>query len=157
MRVSWEDAKQYVAWIAKLTGKPYRLLTEAEWEYAARAGTTTSYSWGNDIGKGNANCDRCGSQWDNERTAPVGSFKPNGFGLYDMHGNVWEWCEDAWHDNYKGAPADGSAWLLGGDDSRVSSAAVPGTAVHGTSARPAASGSPPTTWASASVSVWPER
>jgi formylglycine-generating enzyme required for sulfatase activity len=117
MNVSWDDAKQYVAWIAKLTGKPYRLLTEAEWEYAARAGTTTTYSWGNDIGKGNANCDPCGSQWDNKQTAPVGSFKPNDFGLYDVHGNVWEWCEDVWHDNYKGAPTDGSAWLLGEDDS----------------------------------------
>jgi formylglycine-generating enzyme required for sulfatase activity len=114
INVSWNDAEQYVAWIAKLTGKPYRLLTEAEWEYAARAGTTTTYSWGNDIGEGNANCDGCGSQWHNE-TAPVGSFKPNGFGLYDMHGNVREWCEDAWHDNYKGAPTDGSAWLQGGN------------------------------------------
>jgi formylglycine-generating enzyme required for sulfatase activity len=119
MNVSWEDAKQYVAWIAKLTGKPYRLLTEAEWEHAARAGTTTTYSWGNDIGKGNANCVGCGSQWDNKQTAPVGSFKPNGFGLYDMHGNVWEWCEDAWHDNYKGAPMDGSAWVQADDSRRV--------------------------------------
>jgi formylglycine-generating enzyme required for sulfatase activity len=128
INLSWDDAKQYVAWIAKLTGKPYRLLTEAEWEYAARAGTTTTYSWGNDIGQGNANCDRCGSQWDNKRqTAPVGSFKPNAFGIYDMHGNVWEWCEDAWHDNYNAAPTDGSAWLQGGEDSAVSSAAVPGT------------------------------
>jgi formylglycine-generating enzyme required for sulfatase activity len=93
-------------------------LTEAEWEYAARAGTTTTYFWGNDIGQGNANCFSCGSQWDNKQTAPVGSFKPNAFGLYDMHGNVWEWCEDPWHDNYNGAPADRSAWLQGGDDSR---------------------------------------
>jgi formylglycine-generating enzyme required for sulfatase activity len=118
MNVSWDDAKQYVAWIAKLTGKPYRLLTEAEWEYAARAGTTTTYSWGNDIGQGNANCDGCGSQWDNKQTAPVGSFKPNAFGLYDMHGNVWGWCEDPWHNNYNGAPTDGSAWLEGGNESR---------------------------------------
>jgi formylglycine-generating enzyme required for sulfatase activity len=117
MNVSWDDAKQYVAWIVKLTGKPYRLLTEAEWEYTARAGTTTTYSWGNDIGPGNANCSACGSQWDNQKTAPVGSFKPNELGLYDMHGNVSEWCEDVWHDNYNGAPTDGSAWLLGGDDS----------------------------------------
>jgi formylglycine-generating enzyme required for sulfatase activity len=118
MNVSWDDAKQYVAWIAKLTGKPYRLLTEAEWEYAARAGTTTTYSWGNDIGKGNANCDPCGSQWDNKQTAPVGSFKPYGFGLYDMHGNVWEWCEDVWHENYGGAPIDGTPWLQGGEATR---------------------------------------
>jgi formylglycine-generating enzyme required for sulfatase activity len=117
MNVSWDDAKQYVAWIAKLTGKPYRLLTEAEWEYAARAGTTTTYSWGNDIVQGKANCRSCGSQWDNQKTAPVGSFKQNAFGLRDMHGNVNEWVEDPWHNNYNGAPTDGSAWLEGGDES----------------------------------------
>jgi formylglycine-generating enzyme required for sulfatase activity len=110
MNVSWDDAKQYAAWIARLTGKPYRLLTEAEWEYAARGGTTTIYSWSNDISNGNANCDGCGSQWDGKRTAPVGSFKPNAFGLYDMHGNVEEWVEDCWHDTYAGAPDDGRAW-----------------------------------------------
>jgi formylglycine-generating enzyme required for sulfatase activity len=114
MNVSWDDVKQYAAWIAKLTGRPYRLLSEAEWEYAARAGTATTYSWGDDIGIGNANCDGCGSQWDNKQTAPVGSFKPNDFGLYDMHGNVLEWVEDPWHYNYSGAPKDGSAWLQPG-------------------------------------------
>jgi formylglycine-generating enzyme required for sulfatase activity len=112
--VSWDDAQQYVAWVAKLTGKPYRLLTEAEWEYAARAGTATAYSWGDDIGKGNANCDGCGSQF-NKETAPVGSFKPNAFGLYDMHGNVSEWVDDPWHGSYKGAPTDGSSWAKDGD------------------------------------------
>jgi Sulfatase-modifying factor enzyme 1 len=110
-------ARQYAAWIAQFTGKPYRMLTEAEWEYAARAGTTTAYSWGNDIGTGNANCNGCGSQWD-AKPAPVGSFKPNEFGLYDMHGNVFEWCEDFWHDNYNGAPTDGSAWLQSEADRR---------------------------------------
>ncbi|MCI0465759.1 MAG: SUMF1/EgtB/PvdO family nonheme iron enzyme [Beijerinckiaceae bacterium] len=115
--VSWDDAKHYVAWFSKMTGKEYRLLTEAEWEYAARAGTKTRYFWGDDPGKGNANCDGCGSQWDTKETAPVGSFKPNAFGLYNMHGNVWEWVEDAWHENYNGAPEDGSAWLQGGDPS----------------------------------------
>jgi formylglycine-generating enzyme required for sulfatase activity len=118
INVSWDDAWQYVAWIAKLTGEPYRLLTEAEWEYAARAGTTTTYSWGDDIGEGNADCDGCGSQWDNRQTAPVGSFKPNAWGLYDMHGNVWEWVEDPWHDGYEGAPTDGSPWVKDGDASR---------------------------------------
>jgi formylglycine-generating enzyme required for sulfatase activity len=116
MNVSWDEARQYAAWIAKLTGKPYRLLTEAEWEYAARAGTTTIYSWGDEIGKGNANCAGCGSQSDNKQTAPVGSFKPNAFGLYDMHGNVWEWVEDCWHVSYRDASSEGSAWTTGCTD-----------------------------------------
>jgi formylglycine-generating enzyme required for sulfatase activity len=110
INVRWDDAKRYVAWLSKMTGKPYRLLSEAEWEYAARAGTPTAYFWGDEAGKGNANCNGCGSHWDNLRTAPVGSFKPNVFGLHDMHGNVWEWVEDCWHSNYQGAPSDGSAW-----------------------------------------------
>ena len=117
INVSWGNAKQYVGWLSQLTGKEYRLLTEAEWEYAARAGANTRYSWGDDPGMGNANCDGCGSQWDLQQTAPVGSFKPNGLGLYDMHGNVWEWVEDSWHENYEVAPTDGSAWLGGGDPS----------------------------------------
>ena len=116
--MSWDDAKEYIAWLTRITGKEYRLLTEAEWEYAARAGATTAYSWGDEIGDGNANCDGCASHWDNKQTAPVGSFKPNAFGLYDMHGNVYEWVEDPWHDNYSGAPVDGSAWLEGGEASR---------------------------------------
>jgi formylglycine-generating enzyme required for sulfatase activity len=108
INVSWNDAKEYVAWLSKKTGKSYRLLSEAEWEYAARAGTAAKYYWGDDIGKGNANCDGCGSQWDGKQTAPMGSFKPNPWGLYDMAGNVWQWVEDCWHDNYNGAPKDGS-------------------------------------------------
>jgi formylglycine-generating enzyme required for sulfatase activity len=97
-----------------MTGQPYRLLTEAEWEYAARAGTTTAYSWGHEIGKGNANCNGCDSQWDNHGTSPVGSFKPNAFGLYDMAGNVTQWVQDCPHpDYYNGAPTDGSAWTSG--------------------------------------------
>ena len=79
-----------------------------------RAGTTTAYPWGNDIGKNNANCVGCGSKWDNQGTAPVGSFAPNRFGLYDMVGNVFEWTEDCDHDNYNGAPTDGSAWTGSG-------------------------------------------
>ena len=116
--VSWDDAKTYVAWLAKMTGKPYRLLSEAEYEYAIRAGTQTAYPWGNNIGKNNANCVSCGSQWDNKETAPVGSFAANGFGLYDMVGNVWEWtadCYHGYHNGYNGAPADGSPWTGGGD------------------------------------------
>ncbi|MBI3515706.1 MAG: SUMF1/EgtB/PvdO family nonheme iron enzyme, partial [Proteobacteria bacterium] len=91
VNVSWEDAQAYAQWLARKTGRGYRLPTEAEWEYAARAGTTTRYSWGNDIGRGNAVCDGCGSQWDDKSTAPVGSFSPNPFGLHDMHGNAWQW------------------------------------------------------------------
>jgi formylglycine-generating enzyme required for sulfatase activity len=115
--VSWDDAKLYVAWLSRITGKPYRLLSEAEWEYAARAGSTTAYSWGDEIGQGNANCGRCGSQWV-KQTSPVGSFKPNAFGLYDMHGNVWQWVEDVYHSGYKAAWKDGSAWIEGGDTSQ---------------------------------------
>jgi formylglycine-generating enzyme required for sulfatase activity len=115
--VSWDDAQAYVAWLSRMTGKAYRLLTEAEWEYAARAGTTTAYSWGDDIkkdGKAMANCDGCGSQWDGRQTAPVGSFAPNAFGLYDMAGNVWQWVQDCYHPNYDGAPTNGSEWTAGG-------------------------------------------
>jgi formylglycine-generating enzyme required for sulfatase activity len=115
INVSWDDAKQYVDWLSRITGKGYRLLSEAEWEYAARAGTTTAYSWGDDIGKGNANCNGCDSEWDAKQPAPVGSFKSNAFGLYDMHGNVFEWVEDTWHVNYEGAPVHGTAWLQGMD------------------------------------------
>ena len=115
INVSWYDAQRYAAWLSKMTGKPYRLLSEAEWEYAARAGTKTSYSWGDEIGKGKANCLGCGSEWDGNQTAPVGSFAANAFGLHDMHGNVSEWVEDCYHANYTGAPADGSAWTAGGD------------------------------------------
>ena len=110
VNVNWNDARQYVAWLSLMTGKWYRLLTEAEWEYAERAGTTSAYFWGDEVGIGNAVCIGCGSKWDNKQTAPVGSFQPNGFGLYDMLGNVWEWTEDCYHDSLDGAPTDGSAW-----------------------------------------------
>ena len=119
INVSWEDAQSFVAWLSRVTGDAYRLPTEAEWEYAARADAETEYSWGNRIGRNQANCDGCRSRWDNEMTAPVGSFVPNGFGMYDMHGNVSEWVEDCWNDNYVGAPSDGSAWLGGDCERRV--------------------------------------
>ena len=115
--ISWEDAQGYVTWLSKQTVKQYRLLSEAEWEYSARAGSHTKYPWGDEIGVGNANCPGCGSQWDDKQPAPVGSFPPNSFGLYDMIGNLWEWAEDNWHADYNGAPEDGSAWR-GGDTSR---------------------------------------
>jgi formylglycine-generating enzyme required for sulfatase activity len=111
--VDLDDARRYVGWLSRMTGKPYRLLSEAEYEYAARSGTQTAYPWDSEIGKGNANCDGCGSEWDGKQTAPVGSFAPNRFGLYDMVGNVFEWTEDCVHNNYDGAPADGSAWTEG--------------------------------------------
>jgi formylglycine-generating enzyme required for sulfatase activity len=115
INVNWEEAKQYVAWLSRMTGRSYRLLSEAEWEYAARGGTTTPYFWGEDLGQGNANCwDGCGSEWENKGPAPVGSFKPNPFGLYEVLGNVWQWVEECKHPDYDGAPADGSVWP-GGD------------------------------------------
>ena len=113
INVSWDDVQQYVAWLSRRTGRSYRLLSEAEWEYAARAGTTTAYFWGNEIGKDNANCAACGSRWDLKQTAPVGSFAANAFGLYDMHGNASEWTHDCVHWNYREAPEDGSAWIAG--------------------------------------------
>ena len=91
INVSLNDIQKFLAWINRKTGKTYRLPTETEWEYAARAGTSTVYSWGDEIGQKNANCKGCGSQWDNKQTAPVGSFAANPWGLYDMHGNVWQW------------------------------------------------------------------
>jgi formylglycine-generating enzyme required for sulfatase activity len=111
--VSRDDALHYVAWLSQMTGQPYRLLSEAEYEYAARAGTHTIYPWGDEVqlnGAAMANCDKCGSTWDDKQTAPVGSFAPNQFGLYDMVGNVWEWIQDCAHPNYNGAPTDGTAW-----------------------------------------------
>ena len=99
INVNWEDAQQYVAWLSAVTGKTYRLLSEAEYEYATRAGTQTAYPWGNGIkltDAAMANCNGCGDQWGGYQTAPVGSFAPNRFGLYDMVGNVWEWTEDCW-------------------------------------------------------------
>jgi formylglycine-generating enzyme required for sulfatase activity len=113
INIDWDEAKEYVDWLSELTGRNYRLLTEAEWEYAARAGSTTAYYWGDEIGEANANCDVCGSRWDGRETSPVGSFKPNGFSLYDMAGNVQQWVEDCKHEDYNGAPADGSAWISG--------------------------------------------
>jgi formylglycine-generating enzyme required for sulfatase activity len=114
--VSWENAQAYVQWLGKQTGKKYRLPTEAEWEYAARAGTDTAYSWGNKASHDFANygkdqcCDGLASGKDKwVYTSPVGSFAKSPFGLLDMHGNVLEWVEDCYVDSYKDAPTDGSA------------------------------------------------
>jgi formylglycine-generating enzyme required for sulfatase activity len=117
--LSWKDAQAYIAWLntelraaRPAIGKrnPYRLPSEAEWEYAARAGTTTARWWGDGIGKANANCNGCGSAYDFRALANVDSFKPNPFGLYGMLGNVWQWTEDCWHKSYIGAPSDGRPW-----------------------------------------------
>jgi formylglycine-generating enzyme required for sulfatase activity len=117
--VNVTSARCYVDWLAKVTGKPYRLLSEAEYEYAARAGSRTTFPWGDQVGSNNANCSDCGSRWSGTQTAPVGSFPPNAFGLYDMVGNVSQWVEDCWHADYEGAPADGSAWVSGDCSKRV--------------------------------------
>jgi formylglycine-generating enzyme required for sulfatase activity len=111
INVTWAQARSYVAWLARLTGKPYRLLSEAEWEYAARAGATGAYSWGDMVEKNRADCAACGSQWDGRQPAPVGSFPANRFGLFDMGGNVYQWVEDCYHPTYQGAPADGTPWV----------------------------------------------
>jgi formylglycine-generating enzyme required for sulfatase activity len=125
MNTSWGDAKAYVTWLSRKTGQPYRLLSEAEWEYAARAGTTTMFSHGETISPTAANYDGSTdgsgpSDVNRQTTLPVGSFSANAFGLYDMNGNVSEWVEDCWHDDYTaGAPTDGSAWLEGNCNGRV--------------------------------------
>ncbi len=117
--VSWDDAQAYVAWLSEKTGKPYRLLSEGEWEYAARAGTTTRYPWGDEPGNNRANFRDSGNAWSGQQTSPVGSFDPNAFGLFDMIGNVWEWVRDCWNESYQGAPEDGGAWESGTCDRRV--------------------------------------
>jgi formylglycine-generating enzyme required for sulfatase activity len=117
INVSWDNTVEYTYWLSEQTGKRYRLPTEAEWEYAARAGTETDYWWGNKMKSGMANCKGGGTRWGGRQTSLVGSFPPNPFGLYDTAGNVFEWVEDCWHESYKDAPTDGSAWLEanGGD------------------------------------------
>jgi formylglycine-generating enzyme required for sulfatase activity len=118
INVSWDNAQTYTRWLSRITGKKYRLLSEAEYEYAARAGTRTAYPWGDEIklnGKPMANCYDCGSKWDEKQPAPVGSFAANAFGLYDMVGNVEQWTEDCYHFSYRSAPADGSPWISGND------------------------------------------
>jgi formylglycine-generating enzyme required for sulfatase activity len=115
VNLNWNDAQTYVAWLFDMTGKHYRLLSETEWEYAARAGASTAYYWGSKFEKGYANCAGCGSEWDNTTTSPAGSFAPNLFGLYDMAGNVWQWVEDCVNGggdgDYKKTPVDGRAWV----------------------------------------------
>ena len=108
--VSWDEAQAYLKWLGTAGGQVYRLPTEAEWEFAARGGSTTRFWWGDQMQKGKANCKDCGEPWQDSGPAPVGSFAPNQFGLHDMNGSVWEWVQDCWHNSYKGAPTDGHAW-----------------------------------------------
>lgn len=107
MNVAFDDAQDYLAWISKKSGKRYRLPSEAEWEWAARGGVGTLYPWGDKMAPGKANCRDCGAEpFGGFSTAPVGSYPPNGYGLYDMNGNVWEWTQDCWHPDHKGAPTE---------------------------------------------------
>ncbi len=125
--VSWEDAQAYVKWLSAKTGRGYRLLSEVEWEYVARAGTATPFWWGTSITPAQANYDGSyvyegggakGEYWG--KTERVHHFAPNPFGLYQVHGNVWEWVEDVWHDSYTDdPPSDGSAWTIGDRGGRV--------------------------------------
>jgi formylglycine-generating enzyme required for sulfatase activity len=121
INVSWNDAEAYCLWLSEQTARPYRLPSEAEWEYACRAGTATLFHGGDHLSYNEANFNATKSFYLSEpapeQTTPVGSFRPNAFGLYDMHGNVWEWCQDTWHDTYDGAPKDGSAWTDGSESS----------------------------------------
>jgi formylglycine-generating enzyme required for sulfatase activity len=124
INISFENAKTYVNWLGRKTGKPYRLLSESEWEYAARAGTTTPFSYGDTLSPSKANYDGSvagagPSDVNRQKTVPVGGFPANGFGLYDMHGNVSEWVEDCWHDEYAETQTDSSAWLDGNCNGRV--------------------------------------
>jgi formylglycine-generating enzyme required for sulfatase activity len=122
-RISWYDAVEFCTRLSQKTGKTYRLPSEAEWEYACRAGTTTPFHFGATITtelanyNGNSTYGSAPKGKYREATTDVGTFPPNAFGLYDMHGNVWEWCADVWHDNYNGAPVNGSALNVGGDNS----------------------------------------
>lgn len=119
INVSWQEAKQYATWVSGVTGATYRIPSESEWEFAARASTYTNYPWGNDIGEENANCRECNTVlWDHQ-SLEVGLYPPNPFGLYDMHGNIWEWIEDCWNGSYEGAPQDGTAWTDGDCTLRV--------------------------------------
>jgi formylglycine-generating enzyme required for sulfatase activity len=119
INVSWNDGQAYVAWLSRKTGKTYRLLSEAEREYVTRAGTTTPFWWGETISPAQANYNGTlpynnGPRGEyRQRTVPVGSFASNPWGLYQVHGNVWEWTADCWNDSYRGAPTDGSPWLSG--------------------------------------------
>lgn len=117
--VSWEDAQEYIRWLRQVSGQPYRLPTEAEWEYAARGGTTTAYWWGNDPGRGRANCQGCDERWNADAPADVDAYSPNPFGLHGVSGGVMEWVEDCWIGTYDGAPGDATARIVANCTQRV--------------------------------------
>jgi formylglycine-generating enzyme required for sulfatase activity len=119
INVSWQDATAYTDWLSRQTGHTYHLPSEAQWEFAARAGTTTPHWWPDTEETIPANCFDCGSEWDGRQTAPVGRFAENGLGLHDIAGNVQEWTQDCYHNSYNGAPSDGTAWLSAGCSQRV--------------------------------------
>ncbi|MGH9799279.1 MAG: formylglycine-generating enzyme family protein, partial [Blastocatellia bacterium] len=163
-QVSWNDAQEFLKKLnarSNLQGKAYRLPTEAEWEYAARAGTTTPFAFGETVTPQIINYDGnypYASAPNGEyrrKTVLVGSLKvANAFGLFDMHGNVWEWCQDVWHSDYNGAPSDGSAWLSGGDSSYRVCVGVRGTSMDSAFARPTAAGTRPAASTISSGFVW---
>jgi formylglycine-generating enzyme required for sulfatase activity len=119
INVNWEEAQKYVQWLSAETGFNYYLPSESQWEYAARGNTTNRYWWGNSIQQGKAVCFACGTPWDNQSTAPVGSLNPNPFELYDTSGNVMEWLQDCYNINYDGAPNDNTPWLIGDCSQRI--------------------------------------
>jgi formylglycine-generating enzyme required for sulfatase activity len=119
INLTFDDMVRYTRWLGRRTGRNYRLPSEAEWEYAARAGTTTEYWWGDEVGQGKANCRECGTEWSGKMSAPVGSLAANPWGLHDTSGNVWEWVADCWVPSHVGAPADGSARTAGDCGNRV--------------------------------------
>jgi formylglycine-generating enzyme required for sulfatase activity len=119
INVSWDDAVAFTEWLGSETGLNVSLPSEAQWEYLARAGTTGRYWTGDSLPKNMANCRECGSKWDNQKTAPVGSFPANPWKIHDTMGNVAEWVLDDMHQNYEGAPTDGSAWIDGSTNRKV--------------------------------------
>jgi formylglycine-generating enzyme required for sulfatase activity len=159
INVSWNDASAYAEWLSAKTGMPYRLLSEAEREYVTRAGTRSPFWWGGSISPEQANYDGNYAYGNGpkgeyrQRTLPVGAFDPNPWGLYQVHGNVWEWTQDCWHIIYSGAPSDGSAWTAGNCNIRIlrGGAWVDSPRVLRAAS---ASGTPPTTGTAASVSAW---
>ena len=150
INVTWDDARDYAAWLSRMTGKSYRLLSEAEFEYAARAESQTAYPWGNEIGKNNANCINCGSRWDNRQPSPVGSFATNRFGYMTCTATSGSGPRIAITKimrEHRRTARRGRALTAS-----VSSAAVPGTSIQRASGRPTATGAPPFSGAAASAS-----